>query len=110
MCTYHGWTYDLKGHLVGVPGFKDYYHEELDRESWGLISAAKVDSYHGFIFATLDGDAPELYDFLGEVGRAGINLIAARGPVRIVGGIQKYTIGCNGSSPWTTSSTGTTPC
>src|SRR5215208_2861369 len=22
MCTYHGWTYDLKGALVGVPGFK----------------------------------------------------------------------------------------
>src|SRR2546426_9389138 len=31
MCTYHGWTYDLQGKLVGVPGFKDYYHEELDR-------------------------------------------------------------------------------
>ena len=23
MCTYHGWTYDLKGSLVGVPGFKE---------------------------------------------------------------------------------------
>ena len=23
MCTYHGWTYDLKGNLVGVPGFKE---------------------------------------------------------------------------------------
>ena len=32
MCTYHGWTYDLKGKLVGVPGFKDYYHEDLKRE------------------------------------------------------------------------------
>ena len=21
MCTYHGWTYDLQGRLVGVPGF-----------------------------------------------------------------------------------------
>ena len=25
MCTYHGWTYDLKGALVGVPGFKEVY-------------------------------------------------------------------------------------
>src|SRR6476469_10804264 len=79
MCTYHGWTYALKGHLVGVPGFKDYYHEDLDRDAWGLVSAAKVDSYHGFVFATLDGDAPDLYDFLGEVSRAGITIIAARG-------------------------------
>ena len=50
MCTYHGWTYDLKGSLVGVPGFKEVYHEELDRENWGLIKAGKVDSFKGFIF------------------------------------------------------------
>src|SRR5438034_3989198 len=82
MCTYHGWTYDLKGALVGVPGFKDYYHEDLKREEWGLISAAQVDSYMGFIFATLDPEAPELYDYLGEVGRAGLHLITARGEIR----------------------------
>src|SRR6478609_6244720 len=63
MCTYHGWTYDLKGNLVGVPGFKEVYHEELDRQNWGLITAGKVDSYKGFIFATMDGEAPELDEF-----------------------------------------------
>ena len=35
MCTYHGWTYDLKGAFVGVPGFKEVYHEELDRGELG---------------------------------------------------------------------------
>src|SRR3954467_12253718 len=49
MCTYHGWTYDLTGALVGVPGFKDYYHEDLNREEWGLVAAPKVDSYLGFV-------------------------------------------------------------
>ncbi|MGE3986226.1 MAG: aromatic ring-hydroxylating dioxygenase subunit alpha, partial [Dehalococcoidia bacterium] len=58
MCTYHGWTFDLQGKLVGVPGFKEVYHEELDRENWGLIKAAQVDSYRGFIFATMDATAP----------------------------------------------------
>ncbi len=53
MCTYHGWTFDLQGKLVGVPGFKEVYHEELDRENWGLIKG-KADSYKGWIFATLD--------------------------------------------------------
>src|SRR6187551_1855388 len=67
MCTYHGWTYDLKGALVGVPGFKEVYHEELDRESWGLIRAAQVDAYRGFIFATMDPDAVSLPEYLGEV-------------------------------------------
>jgi len=96
MCTYHGWTYDLKGKLVGVPGFKDYYHEDLDREAWGLVAAPHVDSYKGFVFASLDPEAPDFDDFLGDVGRIGISMIAERGEdVRIVGGVEKYTVGCN---------------
>jgi phenylpropionate dioxygenase-like ring-hydroxylating dioxygenase large terminal subunit len=95
MCTYHGWTYDLKGALVGVPGFKEVYHEELDRENWGLIRAAKVGTYRGFIFANMDPEAPELDDYLGEVGKLSINLVAERGDVTIAPGIQKYTLPCN---------------
>src|SRR5215475_6040347 len=72
MCTYHGWTYDLQGKLVGVPGFKDYYHEDLNREEWGLVHAAQVDSYKGFVFATLDPEAPSLDEFLGDVGKMSI--------------------------------------
>ena len=95
MCTYHGWTFDLQGKLVGVPGFKEVYHEELDRGSWGLITAAKVDSYKGFIFATMDQDAIDLDEYLGDVGRIGLNLMAERGNMAVVPGIQKYTIPCN---------------
>ncbi len=95
MCTYHGRTYDLTGNLVGVPGFKEVYHEELDRENWGLIKAGKVDSYKGFIFATMDGEAPELDEFLGDVGRIGLSLLAESGDVKAVPGVQKYTIPCN---------------
>ncbi len=95
MCTYHGWTFDLQGKLVGVPGFKDYYHEDLKREEWGLVRAAQVDSYKGFVFATLDPEAPSLTEFLGEVGRMGLSLMAEHGDIRIVPGIQKYAIGCN---------------
>ena len=68
MCTYHGWTYDLKGALVGVPGFKEVYHEDLDRENWGLIKAAQVDTYKGFIFANMDPEAPSFHEYLGDVG------------------------------------------
>src|SRR5436190_15894155 len=79
MCTYHGWTYDLQGRLVGVPGFKDYYHEDLKREEWGLVTAAQVDTYKGFIFATLDPEAPSLDEFLGDVGKLSINQLALKG-------------------------------
>ncbi len=96
MCTYHGWTYDLKGALVGVPGFKEVYHEELDRENWGLIKAAQVDTYKGFIFANMDPDAPSFPEYLGDVGRMSIDSIAERGDdINILGGVQKYTIPCN---------------
>src|SRR5262245_9573650 len=95
MCTYHGWTYDLRGKLVGVPGFKDYYHEDLNRDEWGLVAAPHVDSYLGFIFATLDPEAVPLQEFLGDVGRMGIHQIVARGLTRVVGGIEKWTIDCN---------------
>ena len=95
MCTYHGWTYDLKGALVGVPGFKEVYHEELDRENWGLVKAAQVETYKGFIFACMDPAAPELDDYLGDVGRLCIDLLAAKGELQVVGGVQKSTVPAN---------------
>jgi phenylpropionate dioxygenase-like ring-hydroxylating dioxygenase large terminal subunit len=99
MCTYHGWTYDLKGALVGVPGFKEVYHEELDRENWGLINAGQVDSYKGFVFATMDPEAPALYDYLNEGGRWGIDLLVAQGNMVAVGGVHKFTINANWKFP-----------
>src|SRR5687767_5015275 len=96
MCTYHGWTYDLKGSLVGVPGFKEVYHEELDRESWGLIKAAQVETYKGFVFANMDAEAPGFQEYLGDVGRMCIDMVAEKGEEMVAsGGVQKYTIPCN---------------
>src|SRR5258708_5412973 len=95
LCTYHGWTYGLDGKLIGVPGYREFYHEQLDRSQWGLISAGKVESYKGFVFATMDPDAPELHDYLGEVGRLALDLTAERGDMVAVEGVQKNVIGCN---------------
>ncbi len=94
MCTYHGWTYDLKGALVGVPGFKEVYHEELDRENWGLIKA-RTETYGGFIFANMDPEAPDLGEYLGEVGRLSIDYVNVRGKVVVAPGIQKWIIPSN---------------
>jgi hypothetical protein len=95
MCTYHGWTYDLQGRLVGVPGFKEVYHEELDRENWGLIKAAKVDSYGGLIFATMDPEATSLDEFLGEIGKLSIDYFNLPGRGKVVKGVQKWSVACN---------------
>ena len=95
LCTYHGWTFGLDGKLIGVPGYKDLYHEDLKREEWGLISAGKVASYKGFVFATMDATAPDLEEYLGPVGRLSLDLAAGRGKIKVIDGVQKYTIGCN---------------
>ena len=95
MCTYHGWTYDLQGKLIGLPGYKEFYHEDIKREEWGLIKAAQVDNYLGFIFATLDPTAPSLDEYLGDVGRMGLSHLGARGDMAVVEGVQRFRIGCN---------------
>jgi phenylpropionate dioxygenase-like ring-hydroxylating dioxygenase large terminal subunit len=66
VCSYHGWNYGLDGRLIGAPGQKTYYHDDLDRDRLGLARAAQVDSYLGFYFATLARDAPPLHDYLGS--------------------------------------------
>jgi len=95
VCSYHGWNYALDGRLIGVPGQKTYYHDALDRERLGLHRAARVESYLGFWFASLDPAAPSLHDFLGEIGRTGLGMICAHGEVEVVDGIQKNIIDCN---------------
>jgi 3-phenylpropionate/trans-cinnamate dioxygenase alpha subunit len=95
MCTYHGWTFGLDGQLIGVPGYENLYHSELDKSALGLREVAQIDSYKGFVFATMDQAAPPLVEYLGATGRLGIDLIAEAGEMEVVPGIQKYVIGCN---------------
>lgn len=94
-CTYHGWNFGLDGRLAAVPGTEPFYRHKLDRSQWGLDKAAKVESYKGFHFATLDPQAPPLHDYLGEVGRIGIDQMTAHGELVAVDGVQKNVIGCN---------------
>ena len=67
VCTYHGWTYGNDGHLIGVPNMKDAYFDELDKDQWGLIPVAQLDTYKGLIFVIFDPEAPPLLDYLGDM-------------------------------------------
>ncbi|MGE0056569.1 MAG: Rieske 2Fe-2S domain-containing protein [Dehalococcoidia bacterium] len=100
MCTYHGWTFDLQGKLVGVPGFKEVYHEELDRENWGLIKPAQVDTYRGLVFANMDPEAPSLDEWLGAGGKLGLDIFLDRGTdMAPFDGIIKFRMKCNWKFP-----------
>ncbi|MGQ4618833.1 Rieske 2Fe-2S domain-containing protein [Nocardia sp. R7R-8] len=95
MCTYHGWTYNLEGKLVGVPGAKKLYNGDFDKEAWSLRRAAHVDSYRGFVFATLDPAAPTLDEFLGAPGKFIIDRLAGRGEMKVRPGIIKHRMRTN---------------
>jgi len=67
-CHYHGWTYSSSGELVGVP-FDDGYGDDFDKKSMGLVHVPRVDSYRGFVFASLDPQVAPLPEYLGNAGR-----------------------------------------
>src|SRR5262245_2029330 len=95
LCSYHGWNYDLDGKLIAMPGQDAFYRGNFDKAKWGLGKAAQVASYRGFVFATLDACAPPLEDYLGWVGRLGIDMMASHGTLEVQDGIHKNRLKCN---------------
>lgn len=63
-CPYHGWTFRNDGTLVGVP-WPNGYGDDFVREEFSLGAAPRVESYRGFVFATLSLSAPSLREHLG---------------------------------------------
>lgn len=63
ICPYHGWAYDTKGSLLGGPLWLKAYGD-MDKAENGLAKA-RVETYRGLVFATLDANAPPLADYLG---------------------------------------------
>lgn len=98
-CPYHGWTYKLDGRLAGVPARKGYDDTPFDIKdpSFSLVPVAQSDSYRGFIFATLDPQAPPLPEFLDDAA-ATLDNIADRAPageVEVAGPPLRYLHRCN---------------
>jgi phenylpropionate dioxygenase-like ring-hydroxylating dioxygenase large terminal subunit len=99
-CTYHGWTYRNDGRLVGVPYHKEAYYGELPREQWGLTPVAQLDSYKGLLFATFDGSAPPLREYLGEMTwYLDVFFDRREGGVEVLGGMHKWVMPCNWKFP-----------
>lgn len=105
-CPYHAWSYttdgklvDKPGELFGVPGWKTFYHEALDKQEWGLINVAQVVNYKGTIWATWDPAAAPLEDYLGSfrlwLDSALDSRSGERGGSMVMVGVQKWRVKCN---------------
>ena len=67
-CAYHGWTYFNSGKLRGVPWPEGYACDFKDSK-FNLAQVPRVQSYRGFIFGTLNKNAPSLEDYLGGIAK-----------------------------------------
>ena len=65
-CGFHGWTYDTAGALVSVPDEQQFFG--LERSRLGLVPV-RCETFAGFVFITVDEQAPPLAEWLGDMGR-----------------------------------------
>jgi phenylpropionate dioxygenase-like ring-hydroxylating dioxygenase large terminal subunit len=65
-CPYHGWTFLNTGKLSGVP-WPEGYACDFSGSDFNLAQVPRVENYRGFIFGTLNSDAPTLLDYLGPI-------------------------------------------
>lgn len=76
-CPYHGWTFSNTGALSAVP-MREGYGETFQqvRSELGLSEAPRVESYRGFIFASLAAEGISLIEHLGRATTAIDRLLA----------------------------------
>jgi anthranilate 1,2-dioxygenase large subunit len=84
-CIYHMWTYDTDGRLIAVSLPEDF-PQEFRKEDYGL-PRARVDTYRGAIFATLNDDAPPLLEYLAEL-TGGLDKVLEDGALEFLGSIR----------------------
>src|SRR5437899_5962391 len=63
VCPYHAWTYSTEGRLVGAPHTERLV--DFSKEEYGL-RAVRVDTWGGFVWASLDDAGPTLGEEMGE--------------------------------------------
>ncbi|MEZ5661271.1 MAG: Rieske 2Fe-2S domain-containing protein [Burkholderiaceae bacterium] len=68
VCSYHAWTFELNGQIKAIPLKSAYDNTRLtpDNPDCSIKPAARVDSYRGFVFASLSDEGPGLAEFLGD--------------------------------------------
>jgi len=91
VCPYHGWTFDLAGKLVSVP-MRERQTNTFKEAELGLVSVARLDSYRGFVFASLNPHVPTLPQHLGAAAEF-FDLFADLSPsgqIRVETGVTRY--------------------
>jgi phenylpropionate dioxygenase-like ring-hydroxylating dioxygenase large terminal subunit len=98
VCRYHGWSYDSGGRNAAIPErAAGQYPASFDDADHDLIRVARLDSYRGFVFASLSPDVPPLDDYLGQA-KPFLDLVIDQSPtgqLEVVPGEITYTFDAN---------------
>jgi len=96
-CSYHGWSFDTTGELRDI---KDHdtggYTDAFEQQNRNLKPIARIASYHGFIFGSLNADVPELEEALGNA-KPFMKMLGDQSPdgMEIIKGFSRYTTPSN---------------
>ncbi|MEX3821240.1 anthranilate 1,2-dioxygenase large subunit, partial [Paraburkholderia sp. BR14262] len=91
-CPFHAWCYKSDGRLVKVKAPGEYC-DDFDKSTRGL-KKARIASYYGFVFVSLDVDGTDtLEDYLGDA-RVFLDMMVAQSPtgeLEVLPGKSTYT-------------------
>ena len=93
VCCYHGWAFDTDGTLAEVP-LPDGYPggHGLGDPALNLVRIPRLESYRGFIFASLAEAGPSLTDFLGVMATSIDDMVdrSPSGTLEVAGGVSRH--------------------
>jgi p-cumate 2,3-dioxygenase subunit alpha len=92
-CFYHGWIYNTRGELKGVPG-EEAYSDAFDREALGLEPTPRMHNHRGLIFVSFDPDIERFETYMGDA-LAVIDNTLNLGDMEFVEGQFKYSMRAN---------------
>jgi phenylpropionate dioxygenase-like ring-hydroxylating dioxygenase large terminal subunit len=93
-CFYHGWVYNTRGDLVGVPGM-DGYSDAFDRDYLGLEPPPRVENYRGCVFISYWPEVEDFEEYLGPEAKLVLDNTLDFGELEVAGGVQKYSMRAN---------------
>lgn len=92
-CFYHGWIYNIRGELKGIPG-EEAYSEAFDRDALGLEPAPRMHNHRGCIFVSFDPEIESFEAYMGDA-LAVLDNTLDLGEMEFVQGQFKYSMRAN---------------
>jgi p-cumate 2,3-dioxygenase alpha subunit len=92
-CFYHGWIYNTRGELKGIPG-AEAYSEAFDRDALGLEPAPRTHNFRGCIFISFDPEIESFESYMGDALTVLGNTLDL-GDMEFVEGQFKYSMRAN---------------